>query len=582
MNGFEEDNGAVAGMQGPFGGRTWGSVAQQQMQDRQGAMLDQAYQDQKASWDEYSGMDDRDRQAAAQKQVAMQNDIDCLMSLAMRNNGVVSQNLIDRFNRKFGFDPSKGTGMFSAKFDGRGFFGVQMGTGQMDPLGKPILQDHFANPMDQWVMMNRNKAAFTDDIRGMLRGFLSKHYSDVELDRAAGIVTPVGERTPSGGTSVPGWWLNGPRRRSSISGFGSDGRGGYTQYNSDESTGYRLQATDGGTRQQFQYGGGRNDAYTTAMREQAANDRASLDAQSRIQMNNDNNASRERMEREKLAAQRDMLAQRGANNLDVANLRGKINEIGAAIRASGGDPEKLKEVLGMLGSLGDSVGTQQSQDGAISPQVSGGKMTGPALVPDAIGGGQTQGRTYGTDADRQAAPDASRAAQEAQRRAATKKDGSPVDEDAVAEQEAKKAARKNVSSVDRDEEELVNQEKGRQKALVSAGGVENEDGTFTIADWDFLPEKEKRSVREKTRVVTDDTLSIQKRAQAARKKYESGFAKAVEARKKELQKEHPHDAAARQRLLEEFKREYAAENDPREKRKRDERTAAMGDAMMNL
>lgn len=60
--------------------------------------------------------------------------------------------------------------------------------------------------------------------------------------------TPVGERTPEGGISVPGWWLYGPQRRANISAFGANGRGGFTNYDSNEDTGYQLQVRDSGTR----------------------------------------------------------------------------------------------------------------------------------------------------------------------------------------------------------------------------------------------------------------------------------------------------------------------------------------------
>ena len=221
MNGFGDD---------------WNDAVQQQQQDEQNAMMDQAYKDQKASWDDYSGLVGKANQHDAQRQLAMQNDVDCLMSLAASNGGAVPQVAIDMFNRKFGFDPIKGTGMFSAKYDDRGNFGVQVGAG-MGPDGKPVLQDQVAGPMDQWIMMNRNKAAFTDDIRVMYRDFLSKSYSDAELDKAAGITRPVGAKTESGGTVVPGSWLTGPQKKGNISAFGADGKGHFSNTDYNEATG---------------------------------------------------------------------------------------------------------------------------------------------------------------------------------------------------------------------------------------------------------------------------------------------------------------------------------------------------------
>ena len=213
----------------------WDAAIQQ---DQQNAMMDQAAKDQQAAWDDYSGLVGKANQQAAQTQLSMQNDLDCLMSLAAGNGGVVPQVAQERFNRKFGLDPSKGMGMFSGRYDDKGNFVVQMGTGQMDAQGRPVLQDHVAGPMDQWIMMNRNKAAFSDDVRNQWRGFLSKTYSDAELDKAAGITLPVGAKTQTGGTVVPGSWLTGPqKRRGNISAFSADGKGNSSKMEYNEATG---------------------------------------------------------------------------------------------------------------------------------------------------------------------------------------------------------------------------------------------------------------------------------------------------------------------------------------------------------
>lgn len=224
----------------------WDVAIQQDQQNEQNAMMDQAAKDQQAAWNDYSGLVGKANQQAAQTQLSMQNDLDCLMSLAAGNGGVVPQVAQERFNRKFGLDPSKGMGMFSGRYDDKGNFVVQMGTGQMDAQGRPVLQDHVAGPMDQWIMMNRNKAAFSDDVRNQWRGFLSKTYSDAELDKAAGITLPVGAKTQTGGTVVPGAWLTGPqKRRGNISAFSSDGKGNFSNTDYNEATG-RYERTESG------------------------------------------------------------------------------------------------------------------------------------------------------------------------------------------------------------------------------------------------------------------------------------------------------------------------------------------------
>lgn len=263
-------------------GNDWNSAVQQQQDDEQNAMMDQAFQDQQAAWDDYSGLVGKANQQAAQTQLAMQNDIDCLMSLAAGNGGVVPQVAQERFNRKFGFDASKGMGMFSGKYDDKGNFVVQMGTGQMDAQGRPVLQDHVAGPMDQWIMMNRNKAAFSDDVRNQWRGFLSKTYSDAELDRAAGITRPVGSKTETGGTVVPGSWLTGPqKRRGNISAFSADGKGNFSNTDYNETTG-RYERTESGQQEKQLSERERIEM----MKEQGRNARAEARNQGRIDIAN--------------------------------------------------------------------------------------------------------------------------------------------------------------------------------------------------------------------------------------------------------------------------------------------------------
>ena len=60
--------------------------------------------------------------------------------------------------------------------------------------------------------------------------------------------TPVGQRAPQGGTSVNPNWLYGQQRRANVSAFGANGRGGFTNYDSNEETGHQLQVRDSGTR----------------------------------------------------------------------------------------------------------------------------------------------------------------------------------------------------------------------------------------------------------------------------------------------------------------------------------------------
>ena len=260
----------------------WDAAIRQDQQNEQNAMMDQAAKDQQAAWDDYSGLVGKANQQAAQTQLSMQNDIDCLMSLAAGNGGVVPQVAQERFNRKFGLDPSKGMGMFSGRYDDKGNFVVQMGTGQMDAQGRPVLQDHVAGPMDQWIMMNRNKAAFSDDVRNQWRGFLSKTYSDAELDKAAGITLPVGSKTETGGTVVPGAWLTGPQKtRGNISAFSADGKGNFSSTDYNEATGRYERTESGQQKKQLS-----ERERIEMMKEQGRNARAEAGNQGRIDIAN--------------------------------------------------------------------------------------------------------------------------------------------------------------------------------------------------------------------------------------------------------------------------------------------------------
>lgn len=235
------DNGSPVGpVVGKGDGNQWEAAVQRGRQKEQNAMMDQAAKDQQAAWDDYSGLVGKANQQAAQMQVSMRNDLDCLMSLAASNGGVVPSVAQDRFNRKFGFDPSKGMGMFSGRYDDKGNFVVQMGTGKMDAQGRPVLQDHVAGPLDQWQMMNRNKAAFSDDVRRQWRDYLSRSYSAVELDKIAGVANPASgsERTPSRmrvfGSGLPS---SVKKARGNISAFSADGRGNFSHTDYNEATG---------------------------------------------------------------------------------------------------------------------------------------------------------------------------------------------------------------------------------------------------------------------------------------------------------------------------------------------------------
>ena len=190
-----------------------GYWARQSMMQRQNAIA------QRDSFYEYAGVMRQAQQRRAQNQLAMQNDEDTLMRLAAENGGQVPEECVALYNRKFGFD-GKTSGIIGGGYDQDGNFSIVRGGG-LDPFNRPVLSRQTLSPMQQWGVMNRNTPTFDDQTRQAFRGMLErKGFSSKEIEAAV----------PQGGTPVPGWWLAGGDRKSSIQAFGADGRGGFTRY----------------------------------------------------------------------------------------------------------------------------------------------------------------------------------------------------------------------------------------------------------------------------------------------------------------------------------------------------------------
>lgn len=330
-------------------------VEQQAMQIDQDSVIEQAEKNKQAAWNDYSGLDDRDRKQTAQNQISMQDDLDCMMGLSSRNNGVVSQTLIDSFNRKFKFDPSKGMGVFSGRYDDRGNFVFQMGTGQVDANGRPVLRDRIIEPIEQWQVMNRTKVAFSDESRKLMRDYLSRYYSQSELDNAAGIKTPppasqAKASRPSGGVNVPSSWLYGPeRQRGSISAYSTDGRGNsrFTDYN--QSTGMYETRTSGeqkrmkllrrGPDQEAVDSNG-NPVQVSYYEDPNGNVVSVRDGEPMPDFSGNGMSERERLERMKELGRNNRASMRNQGRMDIAQLQAELKNRGYDISEA-----KLKEIM---------------------------------------------------------------------------------------------------------------------------------------------------------------------------------------------------------------------------------------------
>lgn len=235
---------------------------QRQAQERNAAMA-QRIATQRDVFDNYVGSGLRQISQKAQAQDLWDDHVASAMALSARNGGRLPQYMIPGLNQARGLD-GKTASIYGGGYtkDGKGFV---LAVARRDPNTGQVVPDRDATVRldlrGMYDLMYNKPGIFNrqqlQGVHDLLNDQLDKATSgqkrldDIPAEWGrVDTVGPVGvgNRTESGGTAVPSSWLYGPQRRSSISAFGANGRGGFTQYESNEQTGYQLQQRDFGTR----------------------------------------------------------------------------------------------------------------------------------------------------------------------------------------------------------------------------------------------------------------------------------------------------------------------------------------------
>lgn len=175
------------------------------------------------------------------------------LRLAAENGGRLPQYAWHGLGGALGLD-GKDAAIVGGGFDKKG--GFMLAVARKNPQTGQVEQVPMSfTPQQQYSLMLSTPGIFSrqevEGMRGQLIDNFHMHPDQVpQVPQGWGETgdVGVGNRTASGGTSVNPNWLFGPQRRSSISAFGANGRGGFTQYESNEQTGYQLQQRDSGTR----------------------------------------------------------------------------------------------------------------------------------------------------------------------------------------------------------------------------------------------------------------------------------------------------------------------------------------------
>ena len=177
------------------------------------------------------------------------------MLLAARNNGQVPQYMFPGMNAARGLDGKTAT-IYGGGYT-KGGTGFVLAAAKKDPQTGQLVPDRDASVMLDTrgmydIMYNRPVMFSRQQLQGV-HDMLAKQVADRSSgqEKLPDIPSNWGEigNGANGGKTAASWsWLN-PRERSGISAFGSNGRGGFTQYESDEGTGYQLQSRDFGTRE---------------------------------------------------------------------------------------------------------------------------------------------------------------------------------------------------------------------------------------------------------------------------------------------------------------------------------------------
>lgn len=175
------------------------------------------------------------------------------LRLAAENGGRLPQYAWQGLGGALGLD-GKDAAIVGGGFDKKG--GFMLAVARKNPQTGQVEQVPMSfTPQDQYSLMLSTPGIFSrQEVEGMRNQLIDNfhmHPDQVpQVPQGWGETgnVGVGNRTATGGTSVNPNWLFGPQRRSSISAFGANGRGGFTQYESNEQTGYQLQQRDSGTR----------------------------------------------------------------------------------------------------------------------------------------------------------------------------------------------------------------------------------------------------------------------------------------------------------------------------------------------
>jgi len=178
--------------------------------------------------------------------------------IGLYSGGNVPADMLPGLNDALGFD-GKTRRIDGARIRKDGRMGLAITS--MDPsTGQSRVDVQEFVPVQIYNMARENPGVMTRSELLSMRdnigraGRMTKDMLDRDLPIPAddydgpGTRVPVGEPTASGGTSVNPNWLYGPQRRANVSAFGANGRGGFTNYDSNEETGYQLQQRDSGTR----------------------------------------------------------------------------------------------------------------------------------------------------------------------------------------------------------------------------------------------------------------------------------------------------------------------------------------------
>lgn len=220
----------------------WNNALEEQQRKQQEEMMQLAYDEQRKSFEEMSSIHNLTKQNAARRQVALANDIAGLVKYARDNGGQVPEDLREWVNQRNGFDGVSSGILPMSGFNQDGDFVLNL-SGGLDSNKQPIVQGQVFSPVQQYQMMNMNRAVFNDNDRTTLRDYILSHKPSelTSLDN----IDKAFAFTPRRGTSVPSNWLMEPRRSSSISAFSADGKGGFTRTEYNGETGERTEENYG-------------------------------------------------------------------------------------------------------------------------------------------------------------------------------------------------------------------------------------------------------------------------------------------------------------------------------------------------